>query len=129
MMRARDHSTNMSRKHQYLRRAQLGAFSVGAAGLWSSLYATVPPTPEAKAATIAAASGPSTWRSRSRLKSTEVTLDQPCREQGFARVTQSEGEGAPDVPIAREIGRDSRGLGPDGHRPSCIAPKSDQDAR
>ena len=60
---------------------------------------------------------------------TEVTFDQPCREQGFPRVTQSEGEGTPDVPIAREIGHEGRDNGPYGHRPSCIAPKSDQDAR
>jgi hypothetical protein len=42
--------------------------SIGAVGLWNSLYATAPPMPEMTVPVTAAASRPRTWRSRSRLK-------------------------------------------------------------
>ena len=60
---------------------------------------------------------------------TEVMLDQPCREQGFPRIAEGESGGAPDAPVAHEIGRDSRDYGSDCHWQSCVAPKCDHDAR
>jgi len=58
-----------------------------------------------------------------------MALDQPCGKHGFARITQSEGDGAPGVPIVHQIGRYGRNHRADDDRQSRVAPKRDQDAR
>jgi hypothetical protein len=61
-------------------------------------------------------------------RETEIALDQPCRKQSFARIGESEKSGAPDVPVAHQIGNDSRDNHGCGDRQSCVAPKRDQHA-
>src|SRR5260370_13040434 len=61
-------------------------------------------------------------------RSTEIALDQPCGKQGFARMAESEGSGAPEVPVARNISNDGLNNYADGDRQSCVAPKPDQHA-
>ena len=61
-------------------------------------------------------------------RSTEIALDQPCGQQGFARIAESEGSGAPEVPVARNIGNDGRNNHATGDRQSCVAPERDQHA-
>src|SRR5437899_2653348 len=60
---------------------------------------------------------------------TGVALDQPRGEEGFPCIAEGERDGAPDCPVAGEIGGDGRGHRPDCYRPSCIPPESNQDAR
>src|SRR5260370_878643 len=46
----------------------------------------------------------------------------------FAGMAESEGSGAPEVPVARNISNDGRNNYADGDRQSCVAPKRDQHA-
>ena len=60
---------------------------------------------------------------------TGVALDQPRSQEGFPCIAEGERHGAPDCPVAGEIGHNGRGDRPDGDRPSRIPPEGNQDAR
>ena len=89
----------------------------------------VPPIAETAVPTIAAATSPSTLRSRPSLKpGPKYALDEPGRQHGFAGIAHGEENGAPEIAVAEQIGHDGCRHRADDDRPARARPERDQDA-